>query len=110
MVPTKVISLHVIATLVFYSLVLSLCVTASDQNPEIDDLIVKFQNGLSTLAQKTGNQRLTLPGDVFTLEAAEQAMKELFANLERTVVEARQRAANMRSVESLEAIEKLRFI
>lgn len=83
---------------------------SGNQNSEIDDLIHRFQSGLSSLAEKTGIQNMALGDGAFSLEAADRTMKELLDTLERTVIEARQRAANSRSSETLQTIEKLRFI
>lgn len=73
---------------------------------EIDSLTERFSNTFRTVSEKLGQQQA--PGNI-QAEEASQKMKQLYTNLEQVMTEARQRAANARSILISSEIDTLRL-
>lgn len=78
---------------------------AQADSREIDELAAMLENGFNSMMPQKDNNFAV--GDV---DGPTQKLRQLYGDLERTLTEARQRAANERSSITSQTIDRLRLI
>lgn len=76
---------------------------------EFDNLALQFQNGFGLASEKLGIA-LGTNQPPQNVQEADKRMRDLYVAIERILMDARQRAANVRSSLISTAIERLRLI
>lgn len=98
-----------VSLLVVASLVLAATQPAC-ANVEIDALAAQFSSGFGSIARKTGmSENVVDAGQQMNVAAVDQKLRQLYTTIEKSLMDARQRAANARSSLTSAAIDKLRI-
>lgn len=80
-----------------------------DANVEVDDLILQFQNGFGSVTNKLGLP--DSPGEqIDSVDEAIGRMRKLYSDLEKNLMDMRQRAANDRSSLTFMTMDSLNLI
>lgn len=78
-------------------------------NVEVDDLALMFQNGFGSIANQMGVSQ-NPSGQLSPLDEAVKKMRDLYDGLQKNLMDARQRAANVRSSLTSITIERLKLV
>lgn len=91
------------------AIIIMLHLLSCEANVEFDNLALEFQNGFELISKKTG---FTLDSNKppTSIGEAEKRMRDFYTSLERSLKDARQRAANSRSTLTSSTIEKLNLV
>lgn len=85
-------------------------ISVSGTDTEINDLALQFENGFNSINNKLEGHTSSIENEPLTIEGADKKMHRLYMNLEKSLVDARQRAANARSSLTSRSIDRLRLV